>query len=116
MATKLEVAVTVNGKEETYTLEYNRAAVKNMEARGFSIREYDDKLATQMDLLLQGALEMHHKGLNNTVREAVMSAIYDEYDVMDLYTNLMNMAVEAIPVLRDSSSGAEGKKKLVIVK
>lgn len=115
---RIELEVDVNGVSELIKLEYNRDAIKSMEARGFSIHNFDEKFATNGDLMIWGAMRMHHKQLNNTVTNKIIDAIYEEYDATELYAQLTEMIVDSIPQLKDSVSeaGGEKKKKSVIIR
>lgn len=55
--------ITVTYKKNTYTLEYNRNAVKQMEQRGFVLDQIGDKPMTMVPLLVYGAFAKHHKNL-----------------------------------------------------
>lgn len=56
-----------------FTLEFNRAAVRRMEANGFVIGEITDKPMTMIPKLVAGAFYMHHP----TVSAERVNEIYD---------------------------------------
>lgn len=113
---KIELEVNVNGVDENYTLQYTRDAIKVMESKGFDFNNLDAKFTTNADLMLEGALKMHHGTMNATVRRQVMDAIYDQYDAVELYAQLVEMCMDSIPAIKDSVSEGSQKKKPVLVR
>ena len=114
---KIELEVTVNGVDETITLEYNRDAIKSMEAKGFDFNHIGDKFVTNADLMLEGALRMHHDKMNATIRKRVIDAIYEQYDAGELYSQLVEMCMDSIPAIKDmQSDGNTEKKKSILIR
>lgn len=116
---KIVLEIDLNDSTEEVTLEYNRRAIKDMEARGFVMEDMEKKIATNTDLMLMGALKMHHGGLNATVREQVMDAIYEQYDTAELFQQLAEMVVASIPVFNggtDTDEKKSTKKKPVLIR
>lgn len=105
--TAQQVILEVGGEE--YTLEYNRKALKQMEAKGFSMGDLDKKILTSIDLLIEGALWKNHKNMTSAKLEEVMDGIYEEYDVQELSKALMEMFASAVP----DFANAKGTEKKV---
>ena len=113
---KIELDVTARGVDEVITLEYNRDAIKSMEARGFDFNHIGDKFVTNADLMLEGAMRMHHDKMNATIRKHVIDAIYEQYDAGELYTQLIEMCMDSIPAIKDMQDGNNEKKKSTVIK
>lgn len=69
MATK----ITVNYKNEEYTLEYTRSTARAVEQMGFKNDELADKPVTMIPLLVYGAFMRHHRNL----KQKEIDEIYD---------------------------------------
>jgi hypothetical protein len=101
-----QVVLEVGG--ETYTLEYNRASIKQMERKGFSVSEVEKKFFTSLDLMLEGALYKNHPKVTDAQIETFINTVYDEYQVQDLMEVLLEMFSDALPEF-----GGEAKDKKV---
>ena len=103
-----------HGKTE-YCLEFNRQSVKVMEANEFKINELQDKPGTMIPMLFEGAFIKNHSGKNG-VKRKVMDEIFDSIsDKSALLEALMEMYVETMSVLSDSTE-SEGNVSWAMVK
>lgn len=105
-----KLPITVNGAD--YVLQYNRWAIKQIEAKGFSVDKISDKLVTSIELMFQGALIMNHPRVKASEANKLFDAMSDDYDTSELIELLVDLYTDALPVL---SGEGEGKKKLEIV-
>ena len=64
--------IIFNFKGKDYTLEFNRASVRALEARGFVPANLGEKPMTLLPMLFRGAFMMHHA----TVKQDVIDEIY----------------------------------------
>lgn len=106
-----KVPITIDGT--TYTLQYNRWAIKQIEARGFDLENITAKLVTNVELLFEGALKMHHMSIKPKQASKLLDKISDFYDTSDLLEILVELYTDAIPAMGEGSD--EGKPKLEIV-
>lgn len=74
MAANIEVQYL----KKTYTLEFNRAAVKQMEQQGFVLDQIGDKPMTMVPLLVYGAFAKHHKGISRKLMDEIYDHIIDK--------------------------------------
>lgn len=89
--------------DKKYTLEYNRAIVKRMEASGFDIDNVTKQPLTAVTMLFQGAFQMHHPGTNERLATEILEAL----DVKDeLLPILIEMYQEPIAtVISEAPAG-----------
>lgn len=100
-----KIKFTYDGKN--YTLEFNRASVKQMEAQGFRIDEIEAKPLTSIQMLFSGAFIMHHKNVSGN--KNLCSEIYDSLKNRDeLITLLAEMYQEPLLSLLDEPEETEG--------
>lgn len=67
MNTKINLAY----KGESYTLEYNRMAIKLLEASGFKLEEFLEKPMSNIELAFSGAFVKNHPKVNQTVIDEI---------------------------------------------
>lgn len=106
--------VIVEVKGVSYTLEFNRWAIKRIEALGFSVTNVSEKLVTNIELLFQGSLMKNHLSIKPKQAATIMDDLMEDYDVSDLLDILIDLYMDAMPVIGEQGDN-EGKKKLVIV-
>lgn len=95
-----------------YTLQYNRWAIKQIEARGFNVDNLSAKLVTNVELLFQGAFLMNHRFVKPKEIDTLLDKVAEKYDTAELMELLVELYMDAIPVMGDDG---EGKTKLAIV-
>lgn len=74
MAANIEVTY----QKKTYTLEYSRAAVKQMEQQGFVLDKIGDMPMTMVPLLVYGAFHKFHKGISRKQMDEIYDHIADK--------------------------------------
>lgn len=90
-------------KGNTYTLEFNRRQVERMERNGFVVDA--DRPYTMVKSLFLGALQMHHKNINQDLAMEIWDA-QNKKD--DLLSALIEMYAEPISALMsDAEEEAE---------
>ena len=67
-----QITLTYNG--ETYTLEYTRRTVSDMERAGFDWRDIKSKPMSTYPMLFYGAFLAHHR----KIKESLTKEIYDK--------------------------------------
>ena len=94
-------------EENHYTLEYNREAVKILESKGFRLENFDDKLMTNVPLLLQGAFIMHHP----TITIGTIEKIYQNIpNKKDFSAQLYGMVADTYNTLFEEVDEKDAKK------
>lgn len=88
--------ITLDYQGKTYTLEYTRKTVEDMERRGFSLNELNSKTMTNLPLLFAGAFRAHHRYVKSEVIEDILSHITKRDE---LFAKLSEMYVEPINAL-----------------
>ena len=90
----------------TYTLEYTRRTVEDMERSGFIVGEVFDKPATMIPALFHGAFRAHHPKL----KPQHTKEIYDRMTgKKELIGKLAEMYNEPISALLDDPEETDGK-------
>lgn len=99
MNTKIELTY----KDVTYTLEYNRAAVKILEANGFKVDELLDKPMTNIDLVFQGAFIKNHPKIPMSTISEILESCPNKSDLLVTLKRMIDETYESL--LKDSDSG-----------
>lgn len=106
----MSTKITVTYKQQDYVLEYNRTAVKRMEANGFSLDKLGDMPGTMVPLLVYGAFMKNHRGL----KPELMDEIFDNLANKDgdgentFIKCLLEMYAETVNSMIDSEPADEG--------
>lgn len=94
------ISFEYEGKQ--YTLEYNRAAIRTMEQRGFVASEMGEKPMTLLPLLFEGAFLMHHR----FEKKERIQQMFDKLgDKAELTSKLVEMYNEPIETMLDNDEG-----------
>lgn len=96
------IVLDIDGEE--YRLEYNRSAIKKMEAKGFEITAIDTKLITSIDLLIEGSFYKNYPKLTSSKLDTLREDILNEYDIDEMLPVFVEMITDALPK-------STGKKK-----
>lgn len=104
MAKTLTIPDLISGK--TYTLEYTRKSVEQMEKQGFIAEDVRKKPMTMLPALFAGAFLAHHR----YVKQDVIDSIYARLTKRDeLISKLVEMYNEPIlSLLDDPDQGEDG--------
>jgi hypothetical protein len=111
MADKKQVQVSqinfdYNGKH--YCLEYNREAVKRMEAAGFKPGESGSTPLIELDMLWAGAFYKNHRKESSHVIEQLLDKMENKDELLNA---LRDMVAETYTSLMGSEEGDEGNVK-----
>ena len=106
----MSTTINVTYNKQTYTLEYSRNAVKQMEQQGFVLDQISDKPMTMMPLLVYGAFMKHHKGIKRALVDEIYEHINDKVGDGDngFIQALLEMYAETVNTLTDNKSVDEG--------
>ncbi len=93
---------------KTYTLEYNRAAIKFMESRGFSFEKWSTAPASMIEMAFEGAFYKNHKNISI----AKITEIYEKMsDKKVLNDTLAEMIADSYTELFGDNEEEEGEGK-----
>lgn len=108
MATK--ITVTYNKKE--YVLEYSRNTVRAMEQQGFALDKLSEQPMNMVPLLVYGAFQKNHKGINRKLVDEIYDHITDKIgDGEDGFIHvLLEMYAETVNTLTDNADVDEGNR------
>jgi len=107
MSTKINLTY----KQQEYTLEYSRQAVKTMEDQGFVLDQVGDKPATMIPLLVYGAFMKNHRGIKRSLVDEIYENVTGKLSQEDgegFLATLMEMCSETINSLTDTAPVDEG--------
>lgn len=107
-----EIILETGGVE--YHLAYTRDAIKKMEALGFSMKNFDDKIVTSIDTVFRGAFYKNHRSLSDARVSEILDSIYAEYDTSEIIPILIEMITEAMPQLKAKDPEANVKNFKVV--
>lgn len=102
MNTKIEL----NYKGVDYTLEYNRASVKVLEANGFKIDELLDKPMTNIELIFQCAFIKNHPNVQLTTINEILNECPDKNNLLLTLKNMIDETYESL--LSEPKDGKSG--------
>ena len=92
------ISFKFEGKD--YVLEFNRKAIEMMERRGFIAEDAVKTPLTSLPVLLNGAFQMHHKGITLETKNKILDILKD---TTGLIGKLMEMYNEPIVALIDDT-------------
>ena len=95
-------------KGSAYVLEYNRTAVRWMEARGLDLSHFEEKMATNACALLEGAFRMHHPSV---VEDKVYEIVGFLGHRQELLQELVSMVSETYSALFSEEKDEPGNVK-----
>ena len=102
MNTKIEL----NYKGVDYTLEYNRASVKILEANGFKIDELFEKPMTNIELMFQCAFIKNHPNVQLTTITEILNECPDKNELLASLKVMIDETYESL--LSEPEDGKSG--------
>lgn len=88
--------IKLNYDNKEYILEYNRKSVSAMEVLGFNAKEVDDKMATMIPLMFQGAFIMHHPSIKIALINEIYDKVEDKMKLMNTLSNMINDCYQSL--------------------
>ena len=107
MATK----ITINYKNNDYTLEYSRTTAAQIEDQGFSLEQLTKKPVKMIPMLFYGAFLKHNRGIKRQLVDEIFENLVNktgENDENGIIAILAEMYAETVQTLTDSKSVDEG--------
>lgn len=104
----MNTKINLTYKDTKYCLEYDRMAVKTLEANGFSVEEFIKKPLSNIELAFAGAFIKHHRKTKQSVIDEIYAGCPDK---TNLVTTLVQMIQETYDSLLSEPEGDEGNVK-----
>ena len=89
----------------SYTLEFNRLAVKHMERDGFRIDKLSEQPMTMLPQLFAGAFKVNHPWLKQNVIDEIYDNISDKEGLLSALVDMYNETVETLFKTKDEGAG-----------
>lgn len=110
----MNTKINLTYKGETYTLEYNRMAVKLLESSGFKLEEFLEKPMSNIELAFSGAFIKNHSKINQSVIDEIYRKTKNK---KSLIVHLQKMITECYDSLLEEpeEDGDEGNATWEVV-
>lgn len=86
------IKMTYNNKD--YTLSFNRATVRQLEAQGFETGKVMEQPTTMIPMLFHGAFARYHKGMKRNLSDEIYDNISNKSDLLqallEMYSDTLN--------------------------
>ena len=92
----MNTQIKLNYKGVDYTLEYNRASVKVLEANGFKIEELLDKPMTNIELMFQCAFIKNHPNVQLTTISEILNQCPDKNQLVASLKTMIDETYESL--------------------
>lgn len=83
-------------KDKEYTLEFTRASILKLEARGFDISEVKSKPMTYLPLIFAGAFLAHHPYEKKEVVDEILAQFKDKETLFEKLGEMYNEPIRAL--------------------
>lgn len=101
----MNTKINLTYKDVSYTLEYDRATVKLLEAHDFDINEFLKKPMSNIDLVFAGAFIKNHRKVSQNIIDEIYKSCPKKEDLVNQLVKMINETYEA---LFDEPSDDEG--------
>lgn len=81
---------------ETYTLEFTRRTIKDMENEGFSLRALRDMPANTFPKLFAGAFRCHHRKISKELVEKMYKSLSHKEELAEKLAEMYNSALDTL--------------------
>lgn len=81
---------------DSYTLEFSRRVVKDMEKEGFSLQRLRDYPLNMYPQLFAGAFRMHHRKLNKEKIEEIYNHFTEKEALAEALATMYNSALDTL--------------------
>jgi len=101
----MNTKIKVTYKDTPYILEYNRAAIKEMEASGFTFDGFKERPMTNIDIAFSGLFFKNHRNTKESTIREIYSLLSNKSGLIETMTT---MIAESYESLFDDNSSDEG--------
>jgi len=95
--------ITITYQDKTYTLEYTRNSVRQMERSGFVLEELDRKPMTMIPAMFAGAFLAHHPFVKQDKIEEIYGQLKNKAKLLETLTEMFGEPYETL--IDDSNEG-----------
>lgn len=88
--------ITFDFKEKTYTLEFTRRSIEQMEKEGFRVTEVTEKPMTMLPTLFAGAFKAHHPFVSRSDVNEIFDTVKNKQDLVGRLAEMYNEPIEAL--------------------
>lgn len=108
----MSTKISIEYQNKRYELEYSRNAVRAMEQQGFVLDKLSEQPMNMVPLLVHGAFQKNHKGINRKLVDEIYDHITDKIgDGEDGFIHvLLEMYAETVNTLTDNTAVDEGNR------
>lgn len=92
----MNTKINLTYKGVSYTLEYDRATVKLLEANGLDITSFMDKPMTNVELAFAGAFIKNHRKVSQTTIDEIFSTCKDKTGLTNALVKMINETYESL--------------------
>lgn len=82
--------ITFEFENKTYTLEFTKRTVKQMEANGFDSNALGSKPQTMIPMLFRGAFLARHQFINDKIVDRIFEAMPDKVGLIEVLGEMYN--------------------------
>lgn len=107
--------INLQVEEKTYTIEYTRHSLTQMERNGFSLTQLQDKIVTSLELMFWGGLLKNHKGITLQQSNKLLDYVLDKYRTDELFLSLNTLINEVFEIDSDEDEEKTKEKKSVLI-
>lgn len=108
----MNTKINLTYKDIPYTLEYDRMAIKTLEANGFIIEEFLKKPMSNIELAFAGAFIKNHRKTKQSTIDEIYSKCKDKNKLVE---TLVTMVQETYNSLFDDPEDDEGNVEWEVV-
>jgi hypothetical protein len=98
--------ITLEHKGETYTLEFTRRTVEQLERQGFVASDITEKPMSTLPALFAGAFRAHHRYVKQEIIDEIFGKMINKQELIGKLAEMYN---EPILALLDEPEDKEGK-------
>ena len=88
--------ITFEYKDVTYTLEYTRRTIKQMETEGFVARKMEDMPMTLLPDLFAGAFKAHHRKVKRELIDEIYASMSDKEKLIGALSEMYTEPLESL--------------------
>lgn len=108
----MNTKINLTYNDVPYTLEYDRMAIKTLEANGFAIEEFLKKPMSNIELAFAGAFIKNHRKTKQSIIDEIYSKCKDKNKLVEA---LVTMVQETYNSLFDDPEDDEGNVEWEVV-
>ena len=109
----MNTKINLTWKGETYTLEYNRMAVRMLEQSGFVLDEFLKKPMTNIELVFAGAFIKNHKKVQQQVIDEIFSKLSNKDGLIVELQKMIQETYESL--LEEPDENEEGNASWEVI-